>query len=174
MSVRRGQRGVRREGEEPGTPQAKPLHLQTLGTPRPLGSRNGLPMEGCLRATTSVGGSAERREKIDAAFKNTTLEMLLTHRAGLPHDGPSYGKAGTQVTEQRLAYLDAAHPIQDGIDAGTARFPSKSGHNYFDDTATPDVVEAEFGAGPPQSRYFTSSGIAISAPNFCAWVIRIG
>lgn len=60
----------------------------------------------------------ERRDKIDAAFREVTLEMLLTHRAGLPHDGPSYGKAGAPVNEQRLAYLDAvlAKPPPNAVD----------------------------------------------------------
>ncbi len=49
----------------------------------------------------------ERRERMNAAFHNVTLELLLTHRAGLAHDGTYYGKIGTPVTEQRLAYLDA-------------------------------------------------------------------
>lgn len=49
----------------------------------------------------------ERRERMNAAFRNVTLAMLLTHRAGLAHDGTYYGKAGAPVVEQRLAYMDA-------------------------------------------------------------------
>jgi CubicO group peptidase (beta-lactamase class C family) len=49
----------------------------------------------------------ERREKMDPAFRDTTLEILLTHRSGLAHDGFYYGQPKTPVTEQRLAYMDA-------------------------------------------------------------------
>lgn len=49
----------------------------------------------------------ERREKMDPAFRDVTLELLLTHRAGLAHDGSYYGKFGAPVMEQRLAYFDA-------------------------------------------------------------------
>ncbi len=49
----------------------------------------------------------ERREKMNEAFREVTLEMLLTHRAGLAHDGSYYGKSGAPVTEQRLAYMDS-------------------------------------------------------------------
>lgn len=49
----------------------------------------------------------ERREKIHAEFREITFEMLLTHRAGLAHDGTYYGKSGAPVIEQRLAYMDS-------------------------------------------------------------------
>jgi len=49
----------------------------------------------------------ERREKMNAAFRGVTLELLLTHRAGLAHDGFYYGTAGAPVIEQRLAYMDS-------------------------------------------------------------------
>jgi CubicO group peptidase (beta-lactamase class C family) len=49
----------------------------------------------------------ERRDKMDPAFREVTLEVLLTHRSGLAHDGTSYGRANTTITEKRLAYMDA-------------------------------------------------------------------
>ncbi len=49
----------------------------------------------------------ERREKMHEGFREVTLEMLLTHRAGLAHDGSYYGKSGAPVTEQRLAYMES-------------------------------------------------------------------
>lgn len=58
-------------------------------------------------SSTIAGVFPERREKIHDDFRKVTLEMLLRHRAGLPHDGPSYGKPRTLITEQRLAYMDA-------------------------------------------------------------------
>ncbi|HEY5913371.1 MAG TPA: serine hydrolase domain-containing protein [Verrucomicrobiae bacterium] len=61
----------------------------------------------------------ERRDKMDSAFREVTLEMLLTHRAGLPHDGSYYGKPRAPVTEQRLAYMDAvlAEPPPNKVDS---------------------------------------------------------
>jgi CubicO group peptidase (beta-lactamase class C family) len=38
-------------------------------------------------------------------FQAVTLAQLLTHRAGLPHDGPWWNLPGTTATEQRLALL---------------------------------------------------------------------
>ncbi len=60
----------------------------------------------------------ERRERINPRFRSVTLEMLLTHRAGLAHDGTNYGKAGTPVVEQRLAYMDSilSHPPAHELD----------------------------------------------------------
>ncbi len=49
----------------------------------------------------------ERRKKLNEAFREVTLPILLTHRAGLAHDGTYYGKSGAPVTEQRLAYMDS-------------------------------------------------------------------
>lgn len=49
----------------------------------------------------------ERAGKMDPAFRTATLEMLLTHRTGLPHDGTYYGRARSPVSEQRLAYMEA-------------------------------------------------------------------
>jgi CubicO group peptidase (beta-lactamase class C family) len=49
----------------------------------------------------------ERRARMNAAFVDVTLELLLTHRGGLAHDGDSYGDARATITEQRLAYMDA-------------------------------------------------------------------
>jgi CubicO group peptidase (beta-lactamase class C family) len=49
----------------------------------------------------------ERREKFHSEFRDTTLEILLTHRSGLAHDGSFQGIPKKPVTEQRLAYMDA-------------------------------------------------------------------
>lgn len=38
-----------------------------------------------------------------------------------------------------LAFLDASDSVLAGIEAGSQRFPSNSGHNYFDDVTTPSV-----------------------------------
>jgi CubicO group peptidase (beta-lactamase class C family) len=59
----------------------------------------------------------ERAPKMNAGFREVTMEQLLTHRAGLAHDGNYYGIPNSPVTQQRLAYLDAVlatpppHPI---------------------------------------------------------------
>lgn len=49
----------------------------------------------------------ERADKMTAAYRKVTLEMLLTHRAGLPANQPSYGTPRQSVSEQRLVHLDA-------------------------------------------------------------------
>lgn len=64
----------------------------------------------------------ERHNKRNAAFHNTTLEVLLTHRAGLPHDGPSYGPPEAIVTEQRLAYMDAVLATPPRFAAGSYNY----------------------------------------------------
>src|SRR2546430_10229294 len=49
----------------------------------------------------------ERAAKMDAGYRPVTLEMLLTHRAGMAHDSHDYGARNDPVTVQRLKYLDA-------------------------------------------------------------------
>src|SRR5204862_253058 len=49
----------------------------------------------------------ERAAKMDAGYRSVTLEMLLTHRAGMPHDSHDYGAKNDAVSVQRLKYLDA-------------------------------------------------------------------
>lgn len=49
----------------------------------------------------------ERADKMTAAYRKVTLEMLLTHRSGLPGNQPSYGTPMQSVSEQRLVHLDA-------------------------------------------------------------------
>jgi CubicO group peptidase (beta-lactamase class C family) len=49
----------------------------------------------------------ERAAKMHAAYRSVTLEMLLTHRAGMAHDSHDYGARNDPVAVQRLKYLDA-------------------------------------------------------------------
>jgi len=49
----------------------------------------------------------ERAAKMNAGYRAVTLEMLLTHRSGMPHDSHDYGAKTDPVTTQRLKYLDA-------------------------------------------------------------------
>ena len=64
--------------------------------------------EGKLRWTQTLSDLfPERASKMNAGYRPVTLEMLLTHRAGMPHDSHDYGAKSDPVTVQRLKYLDA-------------------------------------------------------------------
>ena len=64
----------------------------------------------------------ERREKFDAAFRTTTIETFLSHRAGLPHDGSFNGIPDEAVSLQRLAYLDELLAKPPAFEAGTFHY----------------------------------------------------
>ena len=64
----------------------------------------------------------ERREKFDAAFRSTTIEALLTHRAGLPHDGSFSGIPDEPVALQRLAYMEALLAKPPAFEAGSFHY----------------------------------------------------
>src|SRR5262245_28058342 len=64
----------------------------------------------------------ERREKFDAAFRATTIEALLNHRAGLPHDGSFNGLPDEPVALQRLAYMDALLAKPPAFEAGSFHY----------------------------------------------------
>lgn len=64
----------------------------------------------------------ERREKFDAAFRTTTIEALLMHRAGLPHDGSFSGIPDEPVALQRLAYMDALLAKPPAFEAGSFHY----------------------------------------------------
>lgn len=49
----------------------------------------------------------ERAAKMDPVYRQVTIEMLLTHRAGTPDNSHDYGAKSDPVTLQRLKYLDA-------------------------------------------------------------------
>ena len=57
----------------------------------------------------------ESADKFHPQFQEATLSQLLTHRAGLPHDGPWWHLAGASTTKQRHCAdaLDAAPKHQE-------------------------------------------------------------
>src|SRR2546423_3875500 len=57
--------------------------------------------------TTLASIFPERASKMHEGFRATTLEMLLTHRAGLPHDGNYAALPQIEIIQQRLACLDS-------------------------------------------------------------------
>ena len=106
--VAAGAVGIRRVGEpNPVTLQDK-FHIGSCTKAITSTLAAILVEQGKLHWTDTIAGVfPERREKIDPALRDTTLEILLTHRSGLPHDGTYYGPLKAAVTEQRLAYMDA-------------------------------------------------------------------
>jgi CubicO group peptidase (beta-lactamase class C family) len=63
--------------------------------------------DGMLGWDSTIGEVfAERAAELHRDFRSVTLAQLLTHRAGLPHDGPWWELgAGRSTTEQRRALL---------------------------------------------------------------------
>lgn len=70
----------------------------------------------------------ERAPKMNEAFRKVTLEMLLTHRAGLPANTHNYGSAKDPVTSQRLSAMDAVINAPPVHEPGTDFLYSNAGY----------------------------------------------
>ena len=103
-----GAAGVRKAGTEAAVTRDDKFHIgsDTKAMTATLAAM--LVGEGKLRWNQTLSELfPERAAKMNADYRPVTLEMLLTHRAGMAHDGHDYGSKSDPVTVQRLKYLDA-------------------------------------------------------------------
>jgi CubicO group peptidase (beta-lactamase class C family) len=100
--------GVRKAGTDAAVTRDDKFHIgsDTKAMTATLAAM--LVAEGKLRWNQTLSELfPERAAKMNAGYRAVTLEMLLTHRAGMPHDSHDYGAKNDPVTLQRLKYLDA-------------------------------------------------------------------
>ncbi len=103
-----GAAGIRKAGTEAAVTRDDKFHIgsDTKAMTATLAAM--LVGEGKLRWNQTLGELfPERAAKMNAGYRPVTLEMLLTHRAGMPHDSRDYGAKNDPVAAQRLKYLDA-------------------------------------------------------------------
>jgi CubicO group peptidase (beta-lactamase class C family) len=99
------------------------LGIRKIGSSQPMQVNDQMHLGSCTKAMTatmigslvetgkltwkSTLGSVfpEAAEQLHPQFQGVTLSQLLTHRAGLPHDGPWWHLPGATTTQQRHALL---------------------------------------------------------------------
>jgi CubicO group peptidase (beta-lactamase class C family) len=90
--------------------------------------------EGKLRWDTTIAEVfPELKEKMDAGYRAVTLEQLLTHRGGVPHEPPSdaWERAREQrgtVREQRYEFIGAVLAAPPAAPPGTQNIYSNQGY----------------------------------------------
>ena len=100
--------GVRKAGTEAAVTRDDKFHLGSNTKAMTATVAAMLVGDGKLRWNQTLSDIfPERAEKMNAGYRSVTLEMLLTHRAGMAHDSHDYGAKSDPVTVQRLKYLDA-------------------------------------------------------------------
>jgi CubicO group peptidase (beta-lactamase class C family) len=103
-----GAAGVRKAGTETAVTRDDKFHIGSDTKAMTATVVAMLVGEGKLRWNQTLSDLfPERAAKMNAGYRSVTLEMLLTHRAGMPHDSHDYGATNDPVTVQRLKYLDA-------------------------------------------------------------------
>ncbi len=99
------------------------IGIRKIGSSEPIQITDQMHLGSCTKAmTATVIGSLveegklswkstfrtvfpESAELFHPQFQGVTLSQLLTHRAGLPHDGPWWHLQGTTTTQQRHALM---------------------------------------------------------------------
>ena len=99
------------------------IGIRKIGSPQPLQATDRMHIGSCTKAMTAtmIGSLVEEGKlswkssfrnifpdiasQLHPQFQTVTLSQLLTHRAGLPHDGPWWSLPGTTPTQQRHALL---------------------------------------------------------------------
>ena len=99
------------------------LGIRKIGSSEPIQIDDQMHMGSCTKAMTAtmIGSLVEAgklswrsnfrtifpesAEEFHPQFRDATLSHLLTHRAGLPHDGPWWNLPGTTTTQARHALL---------------------------------------------------------------------
>ena len=99
------------------------LGIRKIGSSQPMQVNDQMHLGSCTKAMTatmigslveagklawkSTLGSIfpEAAEQLHPQFQGVTLSQLLTHRAGLPHDGPWWHLPGATTTQKRHALL---------------------------------------------------------------------
>jgi CubicO group peptidase (beta-lactamase class C family) len=97
--------------------------VRKVGSSEPIRVSDQVHIGSCTKAMTAtlIGMLVEERKlswgstirevfaeisgELHPQYQSVTLSQLLTHRAGLPHDGPWWGLAGETPTEKRRALL---------------------------------------------------------------------
>jgi len=70
----------------------------------------------------------ERAGKMNPGYRKVSLELLLTHRAGLPANSNDYGASTAAVTVRRLSYMDALINKSPTTEPGTRFAYSNAGY----------------------------------------------
>jgi CubicO group peptidase (beta-lactamase class C family) len=85
--------------------------------------------DGAIAWSTTIGELfAARRSTIQPAFQRVTLLHLLTHRAGLPHDGPWWELRGRTATEKRRDLFQRVARVAPQSEPGSTFAYSNTGY----------------------------------------------
>jgi len=98
--------GVRKVGGDDPIRPTDLVHLGSCTKAMTATLVGALFEEGLLAASSTLAGVfPEYADRLHPDFRGVTLSQLLTHRAGLPHDGDWWNLRGVSPTEKRYAAL---------------------------------------------------------------------
>jgi CubicO group peptidase (beta-lactamase class C family) len=121
--------GVRKTGASEAVTVRDQFHIGSNTKAMTATLAGMLVEEGKLQWTQTLAEVfPERADKMTAAYREVTLEMLLTHRSGMPANQRSYGTPIQSVSEQRLVHLDAVLATTPAFQPGTEFSYSNAGY----------------------------------------------
>ncbi|MDB6152095.1 MAG: Beta-lactamase [Chthoniobacteraceae bacterium] len=130
-----GATGVRKFGSQEAVTVEDRWHIGSCTKSMTASLAAMLVEEGKLSWETTVSKVfPELRDKMNPQWREVTLEQLLTHRAGAPHDPPpalwneAFKRKGTP-TEQRLAFIRGILAQKPEADPGTKFIYSNQGYS---------------------------------------------
>jgi CubicO group peptidase (beta-lactamase class C family) len=101
-----GSVGIRKIGSTEAIQVSDQMHLGSCTKPMTATMIGSLVEEGKLSWNSTFDKVfPEEAPQLHPQFREVTLSQLLTHRAGLPHDGPWWDLPGATTTQQRHALM---------------------------------------------------------------------